>query len=64
MKKYIPYIVILLLTYLVTAFIYMQFNPAHWTINNRIGMICFTGCIMLIYPIAKLVKEDFRKSIN
>jgi hypothetical protein len=30
MKQYIPYIVILLLTYLVLGFIKMQFNPQYW----------------------------------
>jgi len=62
MKKYIPYIVILLLTYLVVGFIRMQFNPQYWTKDIRVGMVATAACIMIIYPIAKYMINDIKKS--
>ena len=56
MKKYIPYIVILLSTYLVVGFIKMQFNPAYWGQTSRGVLIGLTGGLMLIYRISKLVE--------
>ena len=53
MKKYIPYIVILLITYLVVGFVKMQFNPQYWTIDNREGMIGVAFAAMMIYPFVK-----------
>jgi hypothetical protein len=61
MKKYIPYIVILLLTYLVAGFIRMQFNPAYWAQDARIGMIGVASCIMLLYPVARLAINDMKE---
>jgi len=61
MKQYIPYIVILLLTYLVAGFIHMQFNPQYWTKDIRVGMVGTAVCIMLIYPIAKYMINDMKK---
>ena len=61
MKKYIPYMVILLLTYLVVGFIKMQFNPAYWGQDARIKMIGTAACIMLIYPIAKFMIKDLKE---
>jgi hypothetical protein len=53
MKKYLPYIVILLLTYLVAGFIRMQFNPAYWEKDARIAMIVISIGVMILYPIIK-----------
>ena len=61
MKKYIPYIVILLLTYLVGGFIRMQFNPAYWEQDARIGMIALAACVMLVYPIARMIINDIKE---
>ena len=61
MKKYIPYIVILLITYLVGGFIRMQFNPAYWEKDARIGMIFIAACIMLLYPMARLAIKDMKE---
>ena len=61
MKKYIPYIVILLLTYLVGGFIRMQFNPAYWEKDARIGMIALAACVMLVYPIARMIINDIKE---
>ena len=61
MKKYIPYIVILILTYLVAGFIHMQFNPQYWTKDIRVGMLGVAVCIMLIYPIIKFIINDMEE---
>jgi hypothetical protein len=61
MKKYIPYIVILILTYLVIGFIPMQFNPAYWTSDKRAGAIGVTICIMMFYPIIKMIIKDMKE---
>jgi hypothetical protein len=61
MKKYIPYIVIPLITYLVAGFIHMQFNPQYWTQDIRVGMIDFSACLMIIYPIAKYMIKSMNK---
>lgn len=58
MKKYIPYIVILLLTYLVVAFVKMQFNPAYWKSGERVAMILTAVCAIVIYSIAKFTLND------
>lgn len=60
MKKFIPYILILILTYLVTGFIHMQFNPQYWTIDNRVGMVFCNICVMLLYGIGKLAIKDIK----
>ena len=57
MKKYIPYIVILLLAYLVEGFIRMQFNPTYWEKDERIALIVVSGGSMIIYRIFKLMEE-------
>ena len=56
MKKYIPYIAIPLLIYLVVGFIKMQFNPAYWEQTSRGVLIVLTVGLMLIYRISKLVE--------
>lgn len=61
MKKYIPYIIILLITYLVMSFVKMQFNPAYWEKDARTAMIFTAGIIMIIYPIAKYMFNDFKE---
>ena len=61
MKKFIPYIVILILTYLVTGFIHMQFNPQYWTIDNRVGIVFCNICVMLLYTIVKLAVKDMKE---
>ena len=61
MTKYIPYIVILLITYLAISFVKIQFNPAYWTKDVRGGMIGVAVCIMLIYPIMKYMINDMKK---
>jgi hypothetical protein len=61
MKKYIPYIVILLLTYLVGGFIRMQFNPAYWEKGARIGMVGTAACVMLIYPVVKYTIKEMKE---
>ena len=62
MKKYIPYIVILLITYLAIAFVKMQFNPQYWTSGERASLILTYIGEMILYPllkqIAKYMKED------
>ena len=57
MKQYIPYIVILLITYLVAGFIRMQFNPTYWEKDARIALIVISGGSMIIYRIFKLMEE-------
>jgi hypothetical protein len=58
MKKYIPYVVILLLTYLAFGFINMEFNPKYWKQNER-GMLIFLYLgASFIYSIIKVVKKD------
>ena len=61
MKKYIPYILILLITYLVGGFIRMQFNPAYWEQDARIAMLVTSAAIMVLYPIVKLIKNDMKE---
>ena len=61
MKKYIPYIVILLLTYLMVAFVKMQFNPAYWKSGERAGLLYTSLCAMIIYPIGKFMINDLKK---
>ena len=61
MKQYIPYIVILLITYLVGGFIRMQFNPAYWEQEARTAMIVTAACLMIIYPIAKYMIKDIKE---
>lgn len=55
MKKYIPYIVILLLTYLVVGFVKMQFNPAYWKISERVILLYIFLCATIIYSTAKVM---------
>ncbi len=61
MKTYIPYIAILVMTYLVTGFIHIQFNPQYWTKDIRVGMIGVAVCIMSIYPIVKFIINDMKE---
>jgi hypothetical protein len=61
MKKIIPYIVILLITYLVTGFIHMQLNTQYWTVDNRVGMVCFNICVMLLYILWKFMIKEIKK---
>ena len=61
MKKYIPYIVILLLTYLVIAFVKMQFNPVYWKSGERVAMILILLCSMMIYRLAKFMLNDLKE---
>jgi hypothetical protein len=61
MKKYTPYIVILLMTYLVAGFIPMQFNPQYWTSDKRGGMIGVTAIIMIFYPVIKMIIKDMKE---
>lgn len=56
MKKYIPYIVIPLITYLVAGFIRMQFNPVYWEKDARIALIVVSGGSMVIYRVFKLME--------
>ncbi len=56
MKQYIPYIVILLITYLVLGFIKMQFNPVYWEQPARGALIGLTVGIMFLYRIFKLME--------
>jgi hypothetical protein len=56
MKQYIPYIVILLIVYLVGGFVRMQFNPAYWVKDARIALIIVSGGSMIIYRISKLIE--------
>ncbi len=56
MKKYIPYIVILLLTYFAAGFIRMQFNPAYWEKDARIALIVVSGGSMVMYRVFKLME--------
>lgn len=62
MKKYIPYIAIPLIIYLIMGFIKMQFNPAYWGQDARIQVVGFTFCVMLVYPIAKYMINDIKQS--
>lgn len=61
MTKYTPYIVILILTYLVVGFIKMQFNPEYWRQDVRIQALGLTFCAMIIYTIAKFMINDMKK---
>lgn len=61
MEKWIPYIVILLLTYLVGGFIRMQFNPAYWEKDARTAMIVTAGIIIVIYHLAKYMMKDMKE---
>jgi uncharacterized alpha/beta hydrolase family protein len=56
MEKYIPYIVILLIVYLVLGFIKMQFNPQYWEQQTRGSFIIVVAGIMVIYRIFKLME--------
>ncbi len=56
MKKYIPYIVILLIAYLVLGFIKMQFNLQYWGQPARGALIGLTVGLMIIYRIYKLIE--------
>lgn len=56
MKQYIPYIVILLIVYLVGGFVRMEFNPAYWVKDARIALIVVSGGSMIIYRIFKLIE--------
>jgi hypothetical protein len=56
MKQYIPYIVILLIVYLVAGFIRMQFNPAYWEQGARTAFIVVSGVSMIIHRIFKLME--------
>jgi hypothetical protein len=61
MKKYTPYIVILILTYLAFGFVIMKFNPQYWKQDAR-GMLIFlylgASCI---YWILQMAKKDMEK---
>lgn len=61
MKKYIPYIAILLITYLVAGFIPMQFNPQYWTSDKRAGVIGVSTIIMILYPVIKMIIKDMKE---
>ena len=61
MKKYIPYIVILLLTYLLIAFVKMQFNPAYWKTDERLGLLYASLCAMTMYPIVRFMIKDLKE---
>ena len=61
MKKYIPYIVILLITYLVVGFVKMQFNPIYWKAGERVAMILTLLCSMMIYRLAKFMLNDMKE---
>jgi hypothetical protein len=56
MKKIIPYIAILVITYLVGGFVRMEFNPAYWVKDARIALIVVSGGSMIIYRISKLME--------
>jgi hypothetical protein len=56
MKKYVPYIVIPLITYLVGGFIRMQFNPVYWVKDARIALIVVSGVSMIIHRLFKLME--------
>jgi hypothetical protein len=56
MKQYIPYIVILLIVYLVGGFVRMEFNPSYWVKDARIALIVVSGGSMIIYRISKLME--------
>ena len=56
MKQYIPYIVILLIVYLVGGFVRMEFNPVYWVKDARIALIVVSGVSMLIYKLSKLME--------
>ena len=62
MKTYIPYIIILVMTYLAIAFVKMQFNPQYWTAGERASLILTYIGEMILYPllkqISKYIKED------
>jgi hypothetical protein len=61
MKKYIPYIVILLISYLMVAFVKMQFNPQYWKVGERGSMLLAAFGVMVIYPIVKWIIKDLKK---
>jgi hypothetical protein len=56
MKQYIPYIVILLIAYLVVGFVRMEFNPVYWVKEARIALIVVSGVSMIIYKLSKLIE--------
>jgi hypothetical protein len=57
MKKYIPYIAIPLIIYLVIGFIKMQFNPVYIPEAER-GLIVFYSIAgIVIYRLSKLDKN-------
>ncbi len=56
MKTYIPYIAILVITYLVVGFVRMEFNPVYWVKGARIALIIVSGVSMIIYRIFKLIE--------
>ena len=53
MKKYIPYIAIPILSYLVVAFIKMQVNPQYWESGERGGMLIGAVAAIAIYFLLK-----------
>ena len=61
MKKYIPYIVIVLMVYLLGGFIRMQFNPADWGQDVRIKAVCFTICLIGAYPVANYMIKEMKE---
>ena len=61
MKTYIPYIVILLISYLMVAFVKMQFNPQYWKVGERGSMLLAAFGAMVIYPIVKWIIKDLKK---
>lgn len=56
MKTYIPYIVILVITYLAIAFVKMQFNPQYWTSGERATLILLYVAELILYKILKFIK--------
>jgi hypothetical protein len=61
MKIYIPYIAILVITYLAGAFIKMQFNPSYWGTAERCNMLAAASATMIIYPIIKFLINDMKQ---
>ena len=56
MKKYIPYIAIILIAYFIAGFVRMQFNPTYWDKDSRIALIVVSGGSMVIYRVFKLME--------
>jgi hypothetical protein len=56
MKQYIPYIVILLISYLVVAFVKMQFNPAYWEQEARFALMVIVLVLMALYSFFKFIE--------